>query len=495
MHVTVSIEVKPFIAHSSSDCLICGPAALNRDVLEIESIKRGYIVVKEEKRLILIEFDSAILQNKRCVSIQSNGNWEIVIRGKKIDHKNCAFLSDIPEVLETENISTFLDLISMPLCGGNLIPAPLKMKTSFKGTNGKEIAYVEDDIIIHVKCEVFVATGRQCKVCRVYGVNVTVRAMTAYARKRTKNFLKTESSSHLTFSVLSEEEKKKRLQNMKKDKKRLTARNKTLTNEIAEMLNKESVKLNDKQNDAFCTILDESKCSLNFPDRSPEKLLFEQQLQAVALQNKKGIRWHPAIMRLCMALHTKSPAAYQFLKKCGMLVLPHINTISRYKHFTDAVPGINPDILNTWQQNVVIAIDEMNIKSGMVYNHKTGEIDGMTELGALNEELKAFRMSVEGRNQSECATHVLVIMVMGIFTSHRLPIAYYPCRAMTGDQLFPIIWNIVEALEFLSLKVRAVIAENFSKYTALTTTDCNTRLSTCMHAIEIYISSRMSRTL
>lgn len=50
-------------------------------------------------------------------------------------------------------------------------------------------------------------------------------------------------------------------------------------------------------------------------------------------------------------------------------------------------------------------------------------------------------------------THMLALMVRGIFTSLQFPYAHFPTQALSGDSLFAIIWEAVEHLERLGLKV------------------------------------------
>ena len=62
-------------------------------------------------------------------------------------------------------------------------------------------------------------------------------------------------------------------------------------------------------------------------------------------------------------------------------------------------------------------------------------------------------------NTPPLATHLLTVMVRGLFTSCRFPYAHFPTTSLTSDQLLPIVWNAVERLERIGVKVVAITAD------------------------------------
>ena len=57
------------------------------------------------------------------------------------------------------------------------------------------------------------------------------------------------------------------------------------------------------------------------------------------------------------------------------------------------------------------------------------------------------------------ATHLLTVMVRGLFSSCRFPLAHFPTASLTGDQVFSVVWEAVERVERIGLKVIAVTAD------------------------------------
>ena len=62
-------------------------------------------------------------------------------------------------------------------------------------------------------------------------------------------------------------------------------------------------------------------------------VFWQQQLRAAKLENKNGMRWHPAIVRWCLYLHHWSCGCYSTLRDSGVIILPSERTLQDYKHF------------------------------------------------------------------------------------------------------------------------------------------------------------------
>lgn len=60
------------------------------------------------------------------------------------------------------------------------------------------------------------------------------------------------------------------------------------------------------------------------------------------------------------------------------------------------------------------------------------------------------------------ATSVLVLMVRGLFIRLEFPYASFPTTGVTGDALFPILWEAVRRLEICELKVIGITSDGAS---------------------------------
>ncbi len=53
-------------------------------------------------------------------------------------------------------------------------------------------------------------------------------------------------------------------------------------------------------------------------------------------------------------------------------------------------------------------------------------------------------------------------MIRGVFTDLKFPFAHFPTKDVCGDQLFSIIWEAIENIERLGLKVVALTGDGCS---------------------------------
>ena len=84
-------------------------------------------------------------------------------------------------------------------------------------------------------------------------------------------------------------------------------------------------------------------------------------------------------------------------------------------------------------------------------------------LGDVNNQLDKFeREASDAVKQPEVANHILAIMVRGIFIHLRFLYAHFPTKSVHADYLFSIVWEAIERLENLGLKVLVVTADGVS---------------------------------
>ena len=79
------------------------------------------------------------------------------------------------------------------------------------------------------------------------------------------------------------------------------------------------------------------------------KMFWEEQQKYVSL-SKKGVRYHPMIIRYCLALAAKSPPAYDDIRydekrKTGFLVLPSRRRLRDYKNYIRPQQDFNPNVI------------------------------------------------------------------------------------------------------------------------------------------------------
>lgn len=123
--------------------------------------------------------------------------------------------------------------------------------------------------------------------------------------------------------------------------------------------------LSGADNDSLLQLVKECKNDVTsaFPHGSFQQILFEQQLQYNTLANKASMRWHPAIIRWCLLIKSKSSAAYDNIR--SFINLPCSRTLYDFTHYMESGFGINPKVL-----------EQLIVKA--------------TKIGCLTEEHKSY---------------------------------------------------------------------------------------------------------
>lgn len=108
-------------------------------------------------------------------------------------------------------------------------------------------------------------------------------------------------------------------------------------------------------------------------------------------------------------------------------------------------------------------MDEMKIKSGLVFNKSTKRLVGFVNLGDVNRDLDSLKMSLNDDTtpkQPKLADSMLVMIVRTIFNP--FPIAQYPTTSLSGEKMYPIMWDVIESLEINDIQVHAISCDGLS---------------------------------
>ena len=251
-------------------------------------------------------------------------------------------------------------------------------------------------------------------------------------------------------------------QNIKKNYQReAIVIDKTTSDELAGMLT------------AHATSVKEKYGAESFPG-----VFWEQQLSAASKKNARSIRWHPLIIKWCLYLHHKSSGAYNMLRDSGILKLPSGRTLRDYRHFARAKTGFSYDYDKqlielaqktkpTWlSQYLILLIDEMYVKEGLVFNKSSGALIGFIELGDIDDHLRKYESVIQesGDEQKpkELAKTMVVIMVRGALTNVVFPYAVFAGKSLKGHNLFPLFWEAIERLTRHQFRVLAATCDGAS---------------------------------
>lgn len=223
--------------------------------------------------------------------------------------------------------------------------------------------------------------------------------------------------------------------------------------------------------DLHAVMMDNNKDILEqFPPGSFARMFWQQQLEGISRKStnsKRGMRWHPLMVKWCLYLRHKSSGAYDVMRKTGCIALPSDRTLRDYTHYVTTKVGFSLEVdlqlaraakLSTcqdYEKCVVMLIDEVYLKEDLVYDKETGSLLGFVNLGDINAHLTAFERSVSQDTSptESLAKSMMVFMVQGLLSSLSFPYAQWPCRKVTGQLLFNPFWDAIYRLERMGFKV------------------------------------------
>lgn len=205
-----------------------------------------------------------------------------------------------------------------------------------------------------------------------------------------------------------------------------------------------------------------------------QRLFWDEQLRATKSKSTKQVRWHPAMIKWCLSLKLLSSSTYHALRSSGVLVLPSERTLRDYTHWIEADSGfvdevddqlrteVKIDTLKEYQKHICLLFDEVKIREDLVYDKHSFKIIGFVNLGRINNRLLELEKLMKDDPQPSVARNMLVFMVRGLFLKIEFPYAQFPCSSLSGDMIYPLVWECISRLEACGFKVLALTADGAS---------------------------------
>ena len=240
--------------------------------------------------------------------------------------------------------------------------------------------------IRHRDCEVLMEADQKSGRCQQCTKSrSTLRAL--HARHLTLNSTRLQPISHTTYISLTSEEKNERLRRLHQVARQAQQQVKRLKKKLANTIDTQGVEMDDATHFDLCDIVtQESETVLRaFSEGSFARIFWEQQLDAVSCRDKRGMRWHPLIVKWCLYLRHKSSSAYELLRESGCLTQ---RTLRDYTHHMKSAIGFSAEVdhqfaqvaqLETsqeFQKYILLLIDEMYVREELVYRKNTGTLVG-----------------------------------------------------------------------------------------------------------------------
>ena len=187
--------------------------------------------------------------------------------------------------------------------------------------------------------------------------------------------------------------------------------------------------------------------------------------------SSSSIKYHPMIIKYCLAIASKSSAGYKELqydsnKGTGVLFLPSPRTLRDYKNQTrKRIESLCSEI-NSWEDKIIHGNWKIysarfwwhESAENLVWDKTTGELIGFLDLGDTDLNYATLQSA------QQLATHILVFMVKSIANPLSYSFATFATNTLTSYQLYPVFRKAVSVLEMTcNLKVIATVADGASK--------------------------------
>ncbi|KAK3921017.1 Transposable element P transposase [Frankliniella fusca] len=259
---------------------------------------------------------------------------------------------------------------------------------------------------------------------------------------------------------------------VKKDKyKKMARHEKQRADRLQKRVESLKIKLDEALKDELTALLRANQDKMS----EVQKTFWLTQMKAMNLEDKRGLRWDPMLIRLALHLHSLSPNAYEFLGNSKILSLPSKRRLFDYSHFVETKEGCQKELLlmiadkaakcgeEEHYKYINVMFDEMHIKSGLVTHRSTGELVGFTKLSGIDEEIAKITQELNMKTyRPRLAKKVLVYLARGITSNVKDVVAVFTTDDLAAHQLYDRTWDVIYNLEEVGLKVLTLSCDGAS---------------------------------
>ena len=154
----------------------------------------------------------------------------------------------------------------------------------------------------HSNCTILLSQKdhTRCNQCVTYRRSLAVMAS---RHSLQRSIQKTAPSSHTNYRYLSSPEKIDRLRQLHQCNRSVQKKLCRLKARVAEMISTTNVQLDVETTSDLCAImeLEEESILKKYPEDSFQRVFWQQQKEASS-KDKRGMRWHPAMIKWCLYL-------------------------------------------------------------------------------------------------------------------------------------------------------------------------------------------------
>lgn len=182
--------------------------------------------------------------------------------------------------------------------------------------------------------------------------------------------------------------------------------------------------------------------------------LLKRQICKLNDGQKQEKKYSATLRSFALTLHYYSPCAYNYVRDTFNTCLPHPKTLHSWYKNIEGKPGFNEESFkilktlvedNTKSENNKPLLFSMSIDEMAIRKHI--EFDGNRTHGYCEVS------SDFGSESFEVATQALVILLVGINNSYKIPIGYFLIHTATGEQRATLVRVAVEMAQEVGVQV------------------------------------------
>ncbi|KAH6946164.1 hypothetical protein HPB50_011978 [Hyalomma asiaticum] len=167
----------------------------------------------------------------------------------------------------------------------------------------------------------------------------------------------------------------------------------------------------------------------SLPQRLPEgqRIVVEECIKLDTCISSKGRRYSDKFLTMCLLLHIRSPAAYEFLRRNNLMPLPAVSTVRKYISLVRPDCGFDGKFFEAFkkkllnkkdrQRHGILVFDEMQVRQGRDVNARTFSYIGQVQHDDTSEP--------------PLADHALVFMFVPFADSYTQPVGVFASRGPT----------------------------------------------------------------
>ena len=336
--------------------------------------------------------------------------------------------------------------------------------------------------IRHSNCDWIIDSSSEstsCDSCKHFRNNYLTGKLRALRnRSEAQDVSSYEASSHVNYRYLDTPGKLHRMKNLHLKVRKQAAEIRSVKEKLQHHLRGKGISIDNQAHEGLTQLMKvyTSQAMKEKDDESFHSIFWKQQLLAASVKSKKRIRWHPLIIRWALYLHHRSSGAYEILRNSGVIQLPTSRTLRDYRHLSTSQAGFSAvadqqllDLIQQVRPNnlakyVLVVMDEMYIKEGLVYNKTTGALIGFSDLSGVIQQIDDYERSLSSDvpHTRPIAKTMFVMMVRGIFCNINFPYAQFPVASAKAEDFFPLLWKTIGRLELIGLHVLGVTGDGTS---------------------------------